>query len=543
MLATPCRLFILKKSCALEQKSLFDEEMEIYDDYNMFISFYRYELQKKYTLCFLCDPYVYMYNHTNPNSVSHRNNPKGVNDIEIHKTYDTSNLDVTKIPIITQVNTNEREDTLIRNFERNMVFQYRTYYDKTFYGIMNVKLNTCNMNKMMFFDNGSSWNVNTINQSSLRGTENALYQMALAVSQYNLNHITVLTKGGVYCDVNNKLRFDSNVLYKKYVPSVSIVVHQSVFTDLPEFHNKKNVLYIHHDANVECIKNSFCNLQKFNQFIHKYVFVSAWQKNRYIQYYGVDENKCVVIQNGINPILEPETQTLTTKTCEKSMSLIYVSSPYRGLIVLIPLFKQLLTFFPNLKLKVFSSASFENSSHRNYEPISMNYFTDQLPHFSAIDKYYANIYQMMIQEPNIDYYGGVPQNILFQHMKESMIMVYPCSFPETCCTSVLEAMACRCFVVSSDLGALRETTNNLGFLYDPCLDVNHIDYKVMDAITTPIQLQKLSKIYQKMFIEKIKELFIHYYDEQQQSHLNRQQEFIRKNSFWKQKANALIQCL
>ena len=46
-----------------------------------------------------------------------------------------------------------------------------------------------------------------------------------------------------------------------------------------------------------------------------------------------------------------------------------------------------------------------------------------------------------------------------------------------------------------------------------------------------------------MFIEKIKELFIHYYDEQQQSHLNRQQEFIRKNSFWKQKANALIKCL
>ena len=540
MLATPCRLFIIKKSCALEQIQLFDERMEIYDDYNMFISFYRYDKTKKYEICFLCDPYIYMYNYTNPKSVSHRNNPKGMNDFEIHKTYDISDLDVTKIKVVTQVNTNEQEDTLIRAFERKLIQQYRMYHDKNFYDILNITLNTNNMKNMLFYDNGSKWNAVTIKHNSLRGTENALYQMSLAISQYNLNHVTVLTNGGCYQDINNKLRFDANISYKKHEPSVSIVVHQSVYTNFPEFHRKKNILYVHHDINVECIKQSFKNLDTFQQFIHRYVFVSNWQKNRYIQYYGVDENKCVVIQNAINPDLEP---ALMEKNQKKTMSLIYVSSPYRGLIALVPLFDKLLKIFPNLRLKVFSSDSFENSVARDYQPICMDYFMSQSPTLSSIDKYYADIYKMMIQHTNIDYYGNVPQHVLFRHMKESMVMMYPCTFPETCCTSVLEAMACRCFVVSSDLGALRETTNNFGHLYDPCVNVNHCEYKVSDAIMKPVQLTDIVASYQISFITKVKELLIDFYSEGSQVYLDRQQKYIKDKCLWKHRAGELFKCL
>ena len=92
---------------------------------------------------------------------------------------------------------------------------------------------------------------------------------------------------------------------KKY--SANIIVHQGIPTinknNLSEYSEKKHILYIQHDVTVSCIKNTYNKIHLFDKYIYKYIFVSNWQKNRYIRYYGLNNEKCVVIQNAINPII------------------------------------------------------------------------------------------------------------------------------------------------------------------------------------------------------------------------------------------------
>ena len=269
--------------------------------------------------------------------------------------------------------------------------------------------------------------------------------------------------------------------------------------------------------------------------------MSHWQKNRYIQYYNLDYEKCEVIQNGISPMLNNYVLTKTPST--KTLSLIYISSAYRGMNNLIPLFNPLLNFFPNLKLKIFSGFSIENSADNQYSPLTMEFLNQKIspPH----DIVFKDLYKQFINHKNIDFYGNVPQTVLFKHLKESMILFYPCIFPETCCTSVLESMACRCFIVSSDIGALRETSNNMAYLYDPCIDVNHADIDIGSFCSNPdyMNANDLSSNYKKSFINKTKELLTNYYTEDSQFYLDKQQEYVKNNCLWEHKRKQFDVCI
>ena len=85
-------------------------------------------------------------------------------------------------------------------------------------------------------------------------------------------------------------------------------------------------------------------------------------------------------------------------------------------------------------------------------------------------------------------------------MKSSQILFYPNTYPETCCTSILEAMACRCNVITSDLGVLRETSNGFGYIFNPLIDVLGINHEPASAAHTPIQLNDLNNNYINNFI-------------------------------------------
>ena len=296
---------------------------------------------------------------------------------------------------------------------------------------------------ILFLQKGSNWNYNTINTSSLRGTENAIYQLSLQLSKKY--KVAVLTNGGIHHSLNENLVYDNIQRVNNYT-NVSIVIHMAYPFTYEYFHkNTVHFIYIQHDITVSFIKKFYKNIDFLKKIIYKFIFVSDWQKNKYVECYDIEDYKCVVMQNAINPVLE-----LPQQSINKKMTLVYASSPYRGLTIILPVFNKLLQHFPNLRLKIFSAFKIENKN-KDYTPITdLNSYTLS----TCIDSLYINYYNTFINHENIDYYGNVPQEILFKHMKESMILYYPNTFPETCCTTVLEALACRCIVVSSKLGAL-----------------------------------------------------------------------------------------
>ena len=536
ILATPCRLLIIKKSFAIQQSTLFDERMYVYDDYSMFLTLYSYYISKQYSICFLSDPYLYIYNYTNPFSVSHIDNdskiPNTNNDVNIYNTYDISSLDVRNINITLHNSLTLYESKVIQEYDTHINLLYRSYYDKKLYAMVSVSLDKFHLKNILFYDKGGiEWDSKTIQERSLRGTESAIYQLANTISSLNLNETIVLTKGGKLDRIKNNLEFNSIDCITQYNPEV--VIYQGFIYNETLFKDKIQLLYMHHDITIDFIKKYFSNIKNIDATINGYIFVSHWQKNRFIQYYQLNPEKCHVIQNAIHPMIDYK-----CKTMHKTPTIIFVSSPYRGLIPLLTLFDLILSTFPNITLKVFSSFSIENTSQRNYIPITMD-FLESIS-ISSLDKHYLPIYKHMIQHKHIDYYGNVPQHVLFNHMQESMIYVYPCSFPETCCTSVLEAMAHRCFVVSSDIGALRETTNNMAYLYDPCIDVNHNEITVESHVANPIQLPAFSKIYIRSMLTKINELLTEYNLDEKQRYLDKQQEYIENHATWHSKSRELM---
>ena len=160
------------------------------------------------------------------------------------------------------------------------------------------------------------------------------------------------------------------------------------------------------------------------------------------------------------------------------------------------------------------------------------------------NKYYINLYKLLINNPNVEFYGSVPQNVLFQHMKDSMIFFYPNTYPETCCSSIIEAMAHKCNIITSDLGALRETSNGFSKLFDPLIpNVLNFDYDVENAVINPITIDCIDSVYLQNFVKTAINLITSYYNNNNQNFLNNQYKYVTKNCSWHNKVFDFVKIL
>ena len=80
------------------------------------------------------------------------------------------------------------------------------------------------------------------------------------------------------------------------------------------------------------------------------------------------------------------------------------------------------------------------------------------------------MYDFCRNTEGIVYRGSIDNNQLREELPNFDILAYPCTFEETSCIAVIEALSAGLNVVTSNLGALPETTEGLATLYPYLMD-------------------------------------------------------------------------
>ncbi|MBF6976066.1 glycosyltransferase family 4 protein [Streptococcus macedonicus] len=149
----------------------------------------------------------------------------------------------------------------------------------------------------------------------------------------------------------------------------------------------------------------------------------------------VDENKFIIIRNGIEKDLFISESELSTKLNNPIRKVIYFSNmiPEKGYKIVLEVAKQLV-----------------NDSH--YQFIFSGKFFDK----NLEDDFLKSVED----QPNVSYYSGVYGSDKVELLKETHFFILPSSYKdETLPISMLEAMATGNYIIINDVGVISEVVN------------------------------------------------------------------------------------
>jgi len=257
---------------------------------------------------------------------------------------------------------------------------------------------------------------------------------------------------------------------------------------------RKNILWIHHFVNMSEVQN-IKSKDYFNK-IDYFVFNSHWNYEKYRYKFNIPESQSVVLPNAIEEIDNKKKPT-------NKINLIYHTTPWRGLEVLLNVFERL--NLKNVNLNVCSSTI-----------IYGKFF------FEISDKKYEKIYQRCKDMKNVNYLGYQKHEALIKLLQETHVFAYPSCWIETSCISAIEAMAAGCQVVTSNLGALYETCSPFGRL---------------------VHFNENLNIFEKLYEQELNNSIKHYWSTENQKKLVNQSQVINENYNWKNRSQEWIEFL
>jgi len=235
--------------------------------------------------------------------------------------------------------------------------------------------------------------------------------------------------GGTELQIN----FLNKYIDLSYYKNINLIINHAIFKKI--IPGKKNILWCHHYIDqpaIQLLKNS-----ELLKLLDAIVFVSDWQCNEFINNFNLPKEKCFVIKNAI------EIEPVLNKKKEKKIKLIYTSTPWRGLEVLLNSIKYLNKIRDDFVLDVYSSTKIYG---KEFDNINKKYFVGL---FDEIDK-----------TPNINSHGYVENNKIIEILEDTNIFTYPTTSNETFCIAALEALAKGCLVFVTDWGAFKELGKN-----------------------------------------------------------------------------------
>jgi len=287
------------------------------------------------------------------------------------------------------------------------------------------------------------YDVTTPYHLPLGGSESGLCYLAEQLAK-NGHEVTLLihqdkrfVKRGVKHEfIENLLRLDLNFLVIQNTPYYGLKLR-------PLLSPKTKLIFwsghLAKEKPVACLSDP-----KRWQVYDKLIFVSRYQLQLYLDTFHLDPHKCRVIGNAVSPVFEGLKYKKRTAPV-----LAYTSTPFRGLEMLLALFPTIRRLIPDTTLEVYSDMQLY-----------------QVP-FKEDQKSYGKLYQQCKETEGVEYFGSISQSLLSKKLQKVTILAYPNTFEETSCIAVMEAMAAGCLVVTSNLGALPDTTAGYAKLIEP----------------------------------------------------------------------------
>ena len=239
--------------------------------------------------------------------------------------------------------------------------------------------------------------------------------------------------------------------------------------------NKINILWIQHFVNQDEVKN-IGNKEYVNKLDY-IVFNSHWNFEKYQYQFKIPENKSIVIRNAIENI-----DNLDEKPKDK-INLIYHTTPWRGLALLLKIFKNL--NLDKVELNVCSSTKIYGKKFDN-----------------LLGRKYENIFEECKNLKNVNYLGFVDINKIIELLKKTHIYSLPSIWPETSCISAIEAMAAGCEIVTTNLGALYETCSPFGSFVSFDHNLDNLEKKYNKLLYSSIKNFWSSKNQEKLKLQR-----------------------------------------
>jgi glycosyltransferase involved in cell wall biosynthesis len=202
------------------------------------------------------------------------------------------------------------------------------------------------------------------------------------------------------------------------------------------------VLWAHHDIDQEAVRflDQPGNAASFSRFL----FVSRWQRDRYLGRFGIGAEKAAVIGN---PYCDRALREVDAR--EKVFDtprIIYSSTPFRGLAVLADAFPLFRKDHPGASLVVLSG-------------MELYGLADNAP--------YASLFRRLAGTPGVTLSKPLGKLALYRELQRANVFSYPSTFPETFCIAALEARVAGNPLWLTRLGALPEIFADASFWEAP----------------------------------------------------------------------------
>lgn len=211
--------------------------------------------------------------------------------------------------------------------------------------------------------------------------------------------------------------------------------------------DNSNIVWLHphhREPNMEQLMDP-----QFQKHFKGYVFVSDWQYERFLETFKLPAEKCYVLKNAIKPF-EPH------KKPDGKLQLMFHPNPIRGLDVLLEAIKLLPD--EDFDLHIYHELDPDARKQQYLEGLQTYEYSHVCQQEEAFLRYCLSL---AVADKRVVRHTRSNNSQIREQLMKTHIFAYPAYFEETSCICMIEALAAGCSVVSSNLGALPETS--LGF--------------------------------------------------------------------------------